>query len=363
LEQLGVDWTVRLGGMKPVRVVGGEVVALHRAGVPLPAYPGGEQLLLANGDRIPGRLLRLVDGRLHFAAKIGPDQELTLPLSAVAVIWLAAPAGPENPSLVRRRLKGEQRNRDAILLKNGDSVEGVLTVLDEQALRLEVDRKVVEVKRDRVSAVALNTDLARTLRPRGPFAQLILSNGCRLSVASAPCADGQTLLARTPFRAAVQVRLDQVVALNLFQARAVYLSDLKPRRYDFTPYFGARWPFVVDGSVAGGDLCLGGSTYDKGLGMHSQSRLTFDLGGGFRRFEALVGLDDQSGQGGSVRVQVLVDGRPADLGWDQDLTARSGPRRVRVNVAGGRELTLVVDFGHGGDVQDHVNWGDARLVR
>ena len=39
------------------------------------------------------------------------------------------------------------------------------------------------------------------------------------------------------------------------------------------------------------------------------------------------------------------------------------PLAVRVPVAGVKELTLEVEFGQNGDVQDVVNWADARLVR
>ena len=82
----------------------------------------------------------------------------------------------------------------------------------------------------------------------------------------------------------------------------------------------------------------------------------------FRWFEAAVGLDDRTGQGGSVRVRVLVDGIEKG-GNDTELTAATGPRAVRVDVAGAKELTLVVEFGSGGDVCDHVDWADARLVK
>ena len=42
---------------------------------------------------------------------------------------------------------------------------------------------------------------------------------------------------------------------------------------------------------------------------------------------------------------------------------RGGPLPVRVDVTGAKELTLAVEFGQGGDVEDHVNWADARLIR
>src|SRR5262249_47929596 len=138
------------------------------------------------------------------------------------------------------------------------------------------------------------------------------------------CRDGQTLTGKTLFGAAVSIPAKDLVALYVFQGRAVYLSDLKPRRYEHTPYLDVAWPYVADGSVAGRMLRVGGSVYDKGLGLHSASRLTYDLAGGYRRFEALVGLDDRSGRGGSARVQVLLDGKAT--AFDREVTGRGGPQ-------------------------------------
>ena len=97
--------------------------------------------------------------------------------------------------------------------------------------------------------------------------------------------------------------------------------------------------------------------------MHAEARLTYDLGGHYRRFEAVVGLDARTGKRGRVRVEVLVDGKARDLGRPGELTEADGPLRVRLNVRGARELTLAVRFGRRGDVQAHVNWADARLVK
>src|SRR5207244_5431509 len=116
-------------------------------------------------------------------------------------------------------------------------------------------------------------------------------------------------------------------------------------------------------SVAGYDLRLAGSTYDKGIGLHSESRLTYALNRNYQWFESLVGLDDQTGRRGSVLIEVLVDGKPQALGNAEELTRPGGPRPIRVNVAGGKDLTLVVKFGRFGDVEDHVDWADARLIK
>ena len=155
----------------------------------------------------------------------------------------------------------------------------------------------------------------------------------------------------------------ELAALTVHQGHAVYLSDLKPIKYEYHSYLDASWPFAADGNVAEHDLLLGGSTYDKGVSLHSHARLTYRLAGAYRRFEALVGLDDKDGRRGSVQVRVLADGRVLDLGDEHELTARSGPRSIGVAVEGVRQLTLEVQFGDNGDVQDVVDWVDARLVK
>jgi hypothetical protein len=366
LERLDAGWSVRLGGKQ---VEGGDVVALRRDGTPPSEYPGGEQLLFANGDRLAGHVTALEGERLQARLPVlGGDRPAPVPLSAVSVIWLGTPDGADDPALLRRRLATGRRASDTVLLRNGDVVEGVLTGLDEKAVQVEVDRKPVSVARSKAAAVALSTDLAAPPRPRGVYARLVLADGSRVSLASAASADGAALTGTTLFDAPVRVPVAQVVALALYQGRAVYLSDLEPRRSEQTPFLDLAWPPVNDGSADRRDLRLGGGTYDKGLGMHSAARVTYDLAGRYRRFEALVGLDDhagddQAGRQGSARVRVLVDGKERAAGLDRDLTARDGPVPVRADVTGARELTLVVDYGDRGDVQDRVDWADARLVK
>jgi hypothetical protein len=207
----------------------------------------------------------------------------------------------------------------------------------------------------------LSTELARAAKPRSAYRQLVLVNGARLSVRSAESA-ADDLRATTVTGAAVRIPLAAIAAVNVYQGRAVYLSDLAPRKYEHTPYLGARWPVANDHSVAGLDLRLGGGTYDKGVGLHSQSRVTYAVSAGARRFEAVVGLDEQTGRSGGVRVQVLADGKPL-LDPTPELNAGDMPRPLRLPLpTGAREVTLTVEFGRGGDVQDHVDWADARFV-
>jgi hypothetical protein len=368
LIELAGQWSVRLAGAaRPTD--DNQIVTMYRAGTLRPAFPTAEQVIFANADRIPAQVQKLVGERLLVRAALGRDQELTIPLAALTVLWITAPENVNHPDLFLRQLAAERRRQDIVYLRNGDTVEGLLTGLDRSSrLRVENHKKEVQVEFSKVAAVALNTELTRSFRPKASYSGLVLANGTRLGLLFAR-ADRATLTGRTLFGADISVPMGQVVALNVYQAKTAYLSDLKPGRYEMTPYLGTLcWPYVrdasvVDGSDIGGDLRLGGATFEKGLGMHSASRLSYDLANGYKRFEALVGLDDCAERAGNLRVQVIVDGKAHALGWDGELTRATSPRRVRVGVTNARTLELVVEFGRQPDVQGRVDWAEARLIK
>jgi hypothetical protein len=371
LDTLDADWSVRLlDGLTSIRVPGSELVTLRRVDLPLPAYPSGAQVVFVNGDRVPLHAspeLRLERDCLHFRPQaLLPAGEAGFepPLRTVALLWLAAPPRIDDPALTLHRLRTEPRRHDLVLLRDGDRVEGTLTELARGSCRVRAGRRVVDLPLARVAVIALAGELRAPGLPPRPYGHLVLSDGCRLALASARVdAKGGMLIGKTLFGSAIEAPLERVAALDLRQGAAVYLSDLEPTAYEHTPFLGVSWPYTRDAAVAGGPMRLAGSTHDKGLGMHSESRLTYDLGGRYRRFEVDVGLDERTGKRGQVRIEVLVDGKPRPLGNSGELTAADGPLRLRLDVRGARTLTLVVRFGRFGDVQGHVNWADARVIR
>jgi hypothetical protein len=366
LRELKAGWSLRLGEGDGRRIAGEKLVALRRLDVPLPPMPMDRHLILANGDRIPFQKLRLFEEKFYLRhPHLQEGKETSVPLAAVAVLWCGAPEKVLDAEKLRRRLTLAQRTRDTVCLRNGDLVTGTVASLSDGKIVVEEERRrPVTVKMEQLAYVAFNTELAEVLRPKKTYARVVLIEGRpgsdgRLSLTSAS-ADETTLRGTTVFGARLSVPLKRVAALDVHRGCCVYLSDLKESKYLFTPFLDARWPFAADGNVAEHDLLLNGSTYDKGIGLHSRSQLSYRLDGAYRRFEALVGLDDKDGRSGDARIRVLADG-VARL--DRALTRRDGAVPIAVKVAGVRELTLEVDFGGGGDVQDVVDWADARLIK
>jgi hypothetical protein len=340
------------------------LVSLRRVEKPVPPLPSGAQIITAAGDRIPGSVsggdAKVVNFRPTLASEDWP-----IALDAVAAIWLVAPPAdtPSDPSGYTW-LTGTPP-RDVLLFRNGDTVRGALGGFTATGVKFTPDGGAArEVALNDLAAVGFNPRFVRARKPKGPYAHLVLTDGSRLNATEVAVKDN-ALVVKAVCGPAVELPLSKLIALDVLQGSAVYLSDLKPKKAETTGFLGAGWPWVADRTVRGQPLRLlawdGESTADKGLGTHPKTVLTYDLGGKFTRFESLVGLDAATGKRGRADVRILVDGKEISL---PDLkTLAAGPAvAVRVDVRGAKELTLVVDFGPTGDVQADVNWGDARLI-
>ncbi|HEY8505121.1 MAG TPA: NPCBM/NEW2 domain-containing protein, partial [Gemmataceae bacterium] len=362
---------------------------LRRPDLPLPPPPGGPHLLLGAGDRIAGEVRQSDGSFLLFRPQAAAgDEPWRVPVPAVSVAWLARPS----PRLARAPawrdwLRGPRR-RDALLLTNGDLLRGTFVAIDppqhpregegrpgkvrflaEPLAGAGGEAREVTLDRAGVAAVAFNTSLMRTRPPRGRYALLTLDDGSRVSARSVQ-SDGHRLRAETPFGVSFAAPLERLAGLTVLGGKAVYLSDLTPARERQTPYFRLARPWQRDLSARGEPITLrdpkrGPQTFAKGVGMHGRAELTFALGGRYRRFEALVGLQDATDparRAGRARARVRVDGKPFPEEGPLELSHAGGPRRLRIDVTGARELTLEVDFGPGGGAGDAVNWAEARLI-
>jgi hypothetical protein len=367
LATMDADFRLEVG-TKVLRKLGAdEWLSIRQAGLDLPPLPSDEQIVLASGDRIPARNLRLDDEKLRFRhPDLDGGKESVVPIAAVAMVWRLATDGTVRAAHQRNDLLLSKRMRDTILLRNGDRIEGTLEALSATEVEVEVARKKVVAKWPQVSAVLLSTDLTEKARPKESRAWLVLSAterspGGRFAVVAPNC-DGATFSAKTTFGAILRVPIERVVSLDLMAGDIVQLSELTPSEYTYTPYLDEKFPYRIGTNVMGRDLLLGGSCYDKGVGLHAGGRISYLLGGKFRLFDALVGLDDLDGREGAVRIRLLLDGKAVDLGktaW----TSRDGAVRISVDVAGAKEMTLVVESGANRPIRGVVDVVEARLIR
>ena len=157
----------------------------------------------------------------------------------------------------------------------------------------------------------------------------------------------------------------ELIAFDTVGGKVAYLAERPIKSQKVEPFGTVAWPIAVNRSVREAPLRLttrfGDESFDRGLGMHSKSTVVYDLGGKYRTFSSTVGVDRVSGRKGNVDVRILLYGREQTIAGLKGLTADAAVA-VRLDVNGAKELTLIVEYGAGGDVQDDVNWADAKLV-
>jgi hypothetical protein len=329
-----------------------DLLALElRAGKAAPSREG-VAVVLRNGDSLRGTIEGGSGRALTLKSALFGSAEC--PLQAITRIELPV-AQPSQP------LAADEK-ADRLLLRNGETVEGTLESLDAAGVKFRSTLLgQLEVGFDRLAAIALAASgAAAEKKPEGVVAIVHGDDATVVSGQLKGLRDGKLEL-QAGFGAALALDLRRALRVEFRGGRLVYLSDLQPAEAKETPFFDLVWHYRRDRSVDGNPLRIGEQVYGKGLGVHSRCELTYALDGACRRFLADVGIDEEVGEKGNVDIVVLVDGKPRFE--RKGVAGPDEPIPVAVDVAGAARLTLVVDFGADFDICDHLDWGNARLIR
>lgn len=325
----------------------------------LPAMSGGTVLLLADGGQLAGEIVA------------GPPEAITIdspilgkvqvPRAAAKGVLVGAPSDyAARDRLAARALSAAETN-DWLLLDNGDELIGKIQKLDDKQLLLESQVGPTPIELSRVAAMAFSP-IARGASTNEPRWLVGFADGTWLVASKLASTPGQAaeMVFESPAGWKAQTLTEDIAWLQPL-ASANYLSDRAPVGYKHIPFLKTEWPYGTDRNAAGGLLRHGEQVFPKGIGMHSTSRLTYDLAPDEKRFAAEIALDASAGTRGSVVFRVFVDNEqryasPIVRGGDP-------PTPISVDVQGGRRLSLIVDFADRGDELDRADWLNARLTR
>jgi hypothetical protein len=184
--------------------------------------------------------------------------------------------------------------------------------------------------------------------------------------------EGKLTLHHNVLEKEIVLEENALISVTMRNGRYMYISDMEfaeapaerpyylPSDFKYEDYL-----FKVrrDQAQGGGPISIRGKVYAKGLGVHSISKLTYNLNRGYSRFIADVGLDDSAGQHGSVEFKVYADGK---LVWESGVLRRTtGVKTIDVEVLNVSKLVLEVTAGDAGDadIDDRANWANAKVVR
>jgi len=338
-----------------------------------------------------GSVLQVEDWRFDGDHVVVPESPTGIwrptrwPRSAVRGLIFQWPgAAIERDRLVARLLSASSRH-DEVWLEGGDRLQGSLQMSppadadaapgtpadDANQNRWSVRTRAgdIPVARENIVALALPGNREEPTQPSNTVvAWLATRDGSCLRVTSLSLRDD---LVELELAGGLRLACDAATLWNELRFvqpqhdRLKYVSDLEPLGYKHLPFLSQSWDWSRDRCVAGGLLRSGGAVYRKGLGMHSSSRLAYELGEGYEWFCAELAIDQQAGRRGSVLFRVYTDA--GDGQWRaiyESPVVRGGaaPLPVRIDLRGARRMALIVDFADRGDELDYADWLDARLI-
>ncbi len=150
------------------------------------------------------------------------------------------------------------------------------------------------------------------------------------------------------------------IPLRVEGGKRIYLSDLTPILVEEVGAFGRVWPHHRDRNLEGGPILLDGVRYGKGVVIHSQARLRWQLHQRYGRFTTMIGIADEVGFEGHCPVIISGDGREL---WRRDaLTGRDPAERITLDVTSIDILEIRVEFGERYDIGDRVTLAGAALI-
>jgi hypothetical protein len=336
------------------------LVKLTREPRALPQGLEGSHVLFPEGDR----LMRVIVGATtDTAVEVQSHSalgKLTIPLDSILGLVLAPPTDTDAFDQLWEQVRGERRSTDVVWMANGDRQTGGFLGLDDRIVNFQIEGKPVEIDRTGVIALGFDPAVANYTRPKSDFLEVTLADGTRLGVTDAKVDKGQ-VNAKTRFGQPVRFPITDLVRIDPRTQEVQYLSERKVDAQSYDSYFGPTRPVRLDRTIDGHRFQLGGRSYERGLGTQSRTLLAYRLKPGDRRFQALVGVDDRAGPLGSVVFRVLVDKEP--LLTTPSLTARDLPKAIDIDVSRAKSLILITEFGDRGDVRDHADWVEARIIK
>jgi hypothetical protein len=157
--------------------------------------------------------------------------------------------------------------------------------------------------------------------------------------------------------------LKSLARLDYSKGKLAYLSDLEPIEKVQSSTEDLVFLFRRDRNLYGGPLRLHGVTYSKGLAIHSRTSLTYDIGGDYNEFRAMLGVDDvvRAENGTSVLLNVAIEGDGREL-FRADVRDRDQPKPIALDVKNVRRLRITVAAPFL-DLGNQVDLCDARVSK
>jgi NPCBM/NEW2 domain len=323
-----------------------------------PTVPGGDFLVYLNdGDCLAGQPTSIANDGVAWQNNLLGD----LNLSEDGVNSIVR-SGAIAPGL------DQARQTDAVRLTNGDSTAGVLDGLQSGsvAIRPAGSDSDAQISLDKVAAILLASPAMQA--NSNDAVRVWLADGSDLTVPLnelTQSSDGK-LVVPLGGKQTKSVDFSSIARLEQINGPVCWLTSLTPTQIDYRPYLEENFPPRFDHPVAEPRVTIRQKypRFRHGIGVHSYTKLTFDVPDGFRAFRTQFAIDSIPGcdmTKADVTVRIIVDQKVVDQFPHVRFGGIAPP--VVVDVTSAKSISLEVDYGDNLDAQDRFVWLDPAFLR
>ena len=337
-----------------------EVLEVRFRGEPGKLDKPAAVVTLWDGSKLGAGQTRIIDKQLKLtSAMLG---ELSLSQNEVASVRFSDRFDEDEQWV---KLVEKASKSDLLVIRKEqtlDFLDGVVVEVTDKSVKFLLDGEEVSTKREKVFGLIF---ARRPSSPKPPAVRLELSNGDVLMAASVAGTD-KGISATTASKTEIALTLDQLKRIDFSQGKLRYLSQDSPRDVKYTRGIQDGPAFVQDRAFYAPELKpIGLRAFSRGLCIRPQTSLRYRLGGEYRRFQAIVGIDESvKDGGGDCDLTISGDGKQL---VKLRMTSRDAARPIDLDVTDVVVLEIVVGFGGDAatnvDLGDNLDLADAKLIK
>ena len=309
-------------------------------------------LHLHNGTQLSGHLDHFRQGSPLVLKRLDRDSELALPLTAIHAL--------EFPGLKLNAERQPRPDPPYIVMSDGRVIAGTVQWFTRRDINIQTAAGALTFKREAVKYIALSPPAPQPLQPGSePRVLDVTTVHGEYIVSTLHQLDENELRVdmmipqpdQTTTRERIVIARDSVLAIRQRAPLCTYLTALKPRRVRQHGYFTYHLPFHTNRNLWGQRLLLDQRHFAHGLALHSYCALTYDVPPRARRLTMTVGLDTARSDHGHGEFRVEAGGT---ILTTLTITGQTPRQTLTIELTGQPELTLIADFGDGGNSGDHI---------
>lgn len=299
--------------------------------------------------------------------RMGPRAVIPLPYGSFRSLRVPARIGQRDV----RPTEGSEVDRLYVVVGESlDVIEGVVSGYTSQDVVVDHERGTREVPYENLAALFFG--LVEPREPlAGSLATLQFVDGSEL-IGHLSSMSGGTIEVATVLDEPVTVAVSELASVRFAGDRFALLTDMSPTSVEKVPFFEDGLPpfYVVNRSLRGNPLRVGGHQFDRGIALRPICNLTWELDGTYETFRVQVGIHDEVKPErhmddpwfATVRFHVDVDGVTV---WSSPIVRGGRPPLVvePISVRGAKRLTLRTDFADRYPAGDHPVWLEPILLR